>query len=103
MVRDLKIWLGNGILPFAAVSFLLAPASLFLWLLEWEEAKHQKHHHQLVAASETVGLSEEIGQSDVTKGEEGVSISPKVPDGNHSNRFFYPLLQMDTSYEMKSD
>ena len=99
-------WLGNGTLPFAIVSFVLALASLFLWLLEWEEASqhhHHHHHHRHTEASGKVNLCEENDQAAIDGGEGMLSPSVKTANDQDGNSLFYPLMQMDTSYEMKLD
>lgn len=103
----LQKWLGNGALPFAVVAVLLAIASLFMWLLEWEESRHRHHYHSTDVIGE-LGFCEENGQVVVDGGERMASPSIKTnddQDDNSSNSvgIFYPLMQMDTSYEMKLD
>ena len=76
-----QMLLGNGALPFAAVAFCLALASLFLWLLDWEASRRRRHHH-----NERKNICEEDGTEEIVDQEGGL---------------FYPLMQ--TSYEMKLD
>lgn len=75
--------LGNGALPFAVVAFCLALASLLLWLLEWEETR--RHRQRRI---ESKNVCEEDGTEGILDQEGGL---------------FYPLMQMETSYEMKLD
>jgi len=96
-------WLGNGALPFAAVAGVLAVASLFLWALEWGESRAE---NQSSTATKNYVCDE--------NGLNGKHTHETSPDGSVMNAvngihvpdqsgIFYPLLQMDTSYEMKLD
>ena len=90
-------FLGNGTLPFAAVAVVLALASLFLWALEWGEARHRS---VASTGTPTKGFYEENGLSEEEEYHNGDCTS----DGHSPhNGLFFPLLQMDTSYEMKLD
>ena len=88
----LLLLLGNGALPFAVVSFCLILASLFLWLLEWEEGWHRHHRRQQYPKEGSNQLDEACcEENSVTR------------DLEHDGGLLYPLIQRETSYEMKLD
>jgi hypothetical protein len=97
-------WLGNGALPFVVVTGVLSIASLFLWALEWDDARHR--HNSLMA---TAGLKA-MGNADTGDHQSLGLVATDSPDagGTTSNSsqtegVFFPLLHLQTSYEMKLD
>ena len=95
-------WFGNGTLPFVAVAGVLALASIFLWVLEWEESQSHMLETPLEYFSEEIGNIELERKDEKSSGPLHQQCGSSL-DTQQQDKSIYSLMQLDTTYEMKLD
>ncbi|CAB9498859.1 expressed unknown protein [Seminavis robusta] len=106
-------WFGSGALPFAVASGVLAVAAMFLWALDWDDASnyHRFQQHPQSAPSKTFceenGVGREETPGPMSRGlVDGRARGANDGGGSTSSQnegLFFPMLHLETTYEMKLD